>query len=273
MLRTAVYSEKGGVGKTSVTNGLVAVAARRGLRVCAVDLDPRATLTDELGVVDPPLTLNDIMFVDPQSDDIPPDPAALVHDVLVPAGADWPESVRVIAGDRLMQNREMDTTSGMEYRLARALWGLRDVVDLVLMDVPPRAGGRVAGSALIAADVALIPATLARDGVLGTREALKSIAKVSAPGGTNDGLRVAGVVRSIVPRSRERSGVHDDREQELIEEFGAHLLPMQIKNYAVREIARGASMPITAATGREAKILVEVYDQILDHLLSLKAGA
>ena len=46
----AQFGEKGGTGKSSLTNGLAAVAADRGMRVVVVDVDPRATATDELGV-------------------------------------------------------------------------------------------------------------------------------------------------------------------------------------------------------------------------------
>jgi chromosome partitioning protein len=49
-LRFAEYSEKGGVGKTSITNGLAAVAGDRGMRVLVVDLDLRATASVELGL-------------------------------------------------------------------------------------------------------------------------------------------------------------------------------------------------------------------------------
>ena len=268
MLKVANFSEKGGVGKTSVTSGLAAAAAARGMRVVAVDLDPRATLSKELGADGAELTLNDLMFVDERADTLPVDPAAVVGDVLVQAGEGWPDTVRVIVSERNLAHREMDHTSGMEHRLARALTGLRDV-DLVVMDVPPRAGGRVSGSALIAADVVLIPTTLAVDGLDGAREALRSIERIRMPGGLNEGLRFAGVVRSIVPKVSERSAVHDVIDQQLVDEFGELLLPTQLVNYAIREQARLACVPITAAPGREARLLDAAYGDLLDHLLKV----
>jgi chromosome partitioning protein len=269
--RIASYSEKGGVGKTSVTAGIAAVAAEEDLAVLAVDLDPRATLTKELGVDEPERSLNDLLYVDP--DGPPPgDPAELVSDAIVPAGPRWPSNVRVLPSERPLGRREIDGTPGMELRLRRALEGLRGEVDLVLMDCPPRAGGRLVGSALIAASHVLIPATLTEDGYDGASEALRSIGHYAAPGGPNPGLVVAGIVRSIVPRDGDMRDVHRHHAKALKEDFGELLLETVIRTYAVREECRTACVPITAAPGREAKLLTEAYREVLHHVLAAKEG-
>jgi chromosome partitioning protein len=261
----AEVSEKGGVGKTSVTAGLIAVAAELGLKVGGVDLDPRATLTDELGVVDPKKSVNDIYFVDP--DERPRDPAEIAREALVRAGKHWPSNVWVLPAVRKFGNRETDQTTGMEFRLKRALWGLRDLVDVVFIDVPPRPGGKVVGSALIAAHKVLIPATLKKDGYLGAREALTSIEHYTAPGGLNEALEIVGILRNIVPTKREFREVHRHWDSRLKERFGDLILPTSVHNYAVREVCRTGSIPITAAPGREAKLLVSSYREVLHHTL------
>lgn len=261
----AEVSEKGGVGKTSVTAGLIAVAAEHGLRVAGVDLDPRATLTDELGVVEPQMSVNDIYFVDPEKP--PRDPAEIARETLVRAGRHWPSNVWVLPAVRKFGNRETDQTTGLEFRLKRALWGLRDLVDVVFIDAPPRPGGKVVGSALIAAHKVIIPATLKKDGYLGAREAMTSIEHYTSPGGLNEALKVMGIVRNIVPTKREYRGVHQHWESQLTERFGDLIMPTRIHNYAVREICRTGSIPITAAPGREAKLLVSSYREVLHHTL------
>jgi chromosome partitioning protein len=267
----AEVSEKGGVGKTSLTAGLIAVAAELGLRVGGVDLDPRSTLTDELGITDPQLSVNDIYYVDPEKR--PRDPAEIARKAFVPAGKEWPSNVRVLPCTRKFGNRETDQTTGMEFRLKRALWGLREDVDVLFLDVPPRAGGKIVGSALIAAKKVLIPATLADDGHDGATEAMTSIEHYTAEGGLNEDLVVSGIVRSIVPRESEYRQIHQDWNDRLIADFGDLVLPTLIRNYAIREVCRTGSMPITAAPGREAKILQEVYREILFHTLPhLKDG-
>lgn len=265
--RIADHSEKGGVGKTSVTAGMAAVAAERGMRVLAADLDPRFTLTKELGVTDAPFTVNDLFYVDPEGP-AAGDPAELVHDAIVPAGPDWPSTVRVLASERAFARRETDATTGMELRLKRALDGLRGEFDLIVMDCPPRAGGKLVGAALIAATHVLIPATLTEDGFDGAVEALRSINHFTAPGGLNPNLVVAGVVRSIVPREAEMREVHRHHEKELLSEFGDLVLETVIRSYSVREECRTACVPITAAPGREAKLLVDAYGSVLDSVLA-----
>ena len=251
---------------------MAAVAAERGMRVLAVDLDPRFTLTKELGVVDPPFTVNDLLYVDP--DGPPPgDPAELVHDAVVAAGPNWPSAVRVLPSERPFARRETDSTSGMELRLKRALDGLRGEVDLVVMDCPPRAGGKLVGAAMIAATHVLIPATLTEDGYDGAVEALRSISHFTAPGGANPNLLVAGVVRSIVPRDGEMRDVHRHHQKVMLDEFGDLVLDTVIRSYAVREECRTACVPITAAPGREAKLLAAAYGQVLDRVLATRKEA
>ncbi|MFE6691924.1 ParA family protein [Streptomyces sp. NPDC057743] len=261
----AEVSEKGGVGKTSLTAGLIAVAAELGLRVGGVDLDPRSTLTDELGIVDPELSVNDVYYVDKEKP--PQDPAQLARKAFVRAGKDWPSNVWVLPCVRKFGNRETDATTGMEFRLKRALWGLRDLVDVLFLDVPPRAGGKIVGSALIATKKVLIPATLTDDGHDGATEAMTSIEHYTAPGGLNEGLEISGIVRNIVPRETEYRQIHQDWDDRLREDFGDLVLPTIVRNYAIREVCRTGSMPITAAPGREAKRLQAAYREVLFHTL------
>src|SRR5262245_47534251 len=53
----AVANQKGGVGKTTTVTSLGAALQDAGDRVLLVDLDPQASLTDALGVTDPPPAL------------------------------------------------------------------------------------------------------------------------------------------------------------------------------------------------------------------------
>lgn len=264
MLAVALHSEKGGVGKSRLTTGLAAVAAERGIRVVVVDGDPRASATDELGVGDTSqlLTLNDLLYVDPRDDD-PADPADVIGDVLQPAGPRWPSNVRVIAAERNLANRETDS-GPMEYRLRRALQGLEDT-DLALFDLPPRAGGRLTTTLLTAADAVLFPSTLQVDGYAGVREAHRTVRLIKQ--GPNPGLREVGIVRSIVPRPRDRRKYHDDIDKLLADTFPDLVLVTQIYNYAVREEARVASWPITVASGPAAANLTVSYGALVDHLM------
>ncbi len=257
----AIYSEKGGVGKTALATGLAAVAGQRGLGVLVVDLDPRATATDELGVDKPEYTVNDLLYQDPDAE--PVDVRGLAAEAVSPAGKDWPESVRVLAAERALAHREADPTTGMELRLRRSLEGVPEQlgIDLIVMDVPPRAGGKLAGAALIGATDALIPATLDEDGRVGAREARTSVRRVKTS--ANPELDVLGVVRNIV-----------DTRRRLAEEYVGLLLDVIIPRHVVRQETRFARVPITAksADGREARLLCSAYGAVLDHVLTRGNG-
>ncbi|MFJ8982564.1 ParA family protein [Streptomyces sp. NPDC102282] len=255
----AVYSEKGGVGKSALSAGLVAAARRRKRPVVAGDLDPRATFTAELGISQdqaPAFTMNDLLALDPQGD------TGLAAEALVPASEAW-SGVQVIASERALANRETDNVAvGLEFRLRLALQGVIAAPDGVgVLDLPPRAGGKLVTSALIAATDVFIPATLDEDGRIGAAEALSTIRLVKDLG-MNANLRVVGIVPSIVPGGR--STLKDAIGKYLADTYGPlYRDDLAIPRHSVRQQSRFACVPITDAPGREAQALVDAYDRIL----------
>ncbi|GAA3225210.1 ParA family protein [Nonomuraea helvata] len=293
-LRLAVYSEKGGVGKTSITNGLAAVAAAEGLKVLVGDLDPRATASKELGV---PIrengdtdvfTVNDLLAIE-LGDDDPVDPREAIGDIVHPAGEAWPENVKVLPAERKLQNREADQAP-IEMRLGLGLSALADDVDLILFDMPPRAAGKLVIAGLCALGDkggVLVPTTLTTDGLDGVAQAFRTV-KLMRQGAAPD-LQISGIVRSDVPKDRDLRAINREMDALLFEREDATLGPWKdyvlgdplpvgtsngeddvparylVRHYAIREEARWARVPITAAPGREARRLVGIYRDILDH--------
>jgi chromosome partitioning protein len=266
-----IYSEKGGVGKTAMTTGLAAVAAANGLRVVVIDLDPRATATAELGVSDPAYSVNDILYMDPTEDD-PPNIRGTGAEFFVPAGPDWPGAVQVLAAERRLGNREFDNTDGMTDRLALALDGdaLADV-DLVLVDVPPRAGGKLpAVAARLRQGRALIPMLLDPDGWIGATDALTTLRRSRASAGLEP-MPIVGVVRHIVDRRRTQLAAMYDQKVRTEAPLVDHLLgDVAVPKYGIRVEAREMMVPITAATTPEARAVIASYTHILNHVA--KAG-
>lgn len=151
---------KGGVGKTSHALHLSHYAARDGLRVLVVDLDPQATLTTAFGLV-PGLNVgadDDVgpsLTVNPELIQKSIKPTRWNEIDLVPAQlslqyTDW----------QMLQARDADSQrlGPLPQRLSRALEGVADRYDLIVMDTPP-ALGMLSLNAIAAADMILMPIT------------------------------------------------------------------------------------------------------------------
>ncbi|MEV3987035.1 AAA family ATPase [Nonomuraea sp. NPDC049758] len=143
---------EGGVGKTSITNGLAAVAGDRGMRTLVVDLGPRATASVELGIPipetgDPQIfTLNDLLHIN-MGDDDPVASHRAIHDTIHPAGEMWPATVHVLPAERKLAHRESDS-GPIEMRLRTGLAAVADDYDPILFDLPPRACGKLVTAGL-----------------------------------------------------------------------------------------------------------------------------
>lgn len=165
----AVVNQKGGVGKTSVTANVSALAAEAGARVLAIDADPQYALTRQL--LDVPteqqtmLGLGDVLR---QEQSIP--------DVVVRAtGAD----LHLVRASRDLAAAEIGLTSATrrEERLARALVKV-DGYDFVFIDCPPNLG-LLTVNALAACDRVLIPVSAEDEGaVKGVGEVLLTLSEV-----------------------------------------------------------------------------------------------
>lgn len=259
----AIDSEKGGVGKSGLAAGLIAVLAARNLPTLGIDLDPRATLTAELGADDVDgFSVNDLLYEDVNSDpDDLPELTGLAAQAVRPAGAAWGEHVHVLAAERALANRENDnSTPNLEHRLRIALEGVAEQYAAVIIDLPPRAGGKLVGAGLLAATDVLYPATLNEDGQVGVRDALRT-SKFMARSNPRS-LRKVGVVRNIV-EPRTRLAVTYDHA--LADEFGDDLLDIVIPKRVIRQEARSACVPITIAADKpDARDLIASYTHVLN---------
>lgn len=258
----AIDSEKGGVGKSGLAGGLIAVMAANGRRVLGIDLDPRATLTEELGAEEGEYGVNDLLYEDREADpDELPELSGLAAQALRPAGDAWGDNVRVLAAERALANRETDnTTPDLEHRLRISLEGVAEQFDLVVIDLPPRAGGKLVGAGLLAATHIVFPGTLNADGQIGVRDAMRTH-KFMARTNPNK-LRKVGVLRNIVEPRTKLAKYYDDQ---FAEEFGAEVLDMAVPKRVIRQEARGACVPITAAADKsDAKDLINSYTHVLN---------
>ena len=201
MLTVAIYSEAGGVSKSTTAVSLSAVAAEQGRRVLLIDLDPRASSTSWTGV-------------QPRGDGLDvsailgnADPDGWAGDLAVTAPADrWPAGLDVLPATRLASLVESSQAHHQEVRLRRSLVGAE--YDLVVIDCPNRQGGPLTLAALTAADQVLyaaVPNADGREGVAGGRESVRrhraNLAAIGAPERPGEaGIVLGAVTTSVAPR-------------------------------------------------------------------------
>ena len=134
----AITTQKGGNGKTTTAAILAQAAAVKGLKVLAIDLDPQANLTFELGADATEPGSYDLLHGTPASKVIQKSP----------------QGMDVIAASWGLQIEKSDT--GSARRLQRALEPIRKKYDLIIIDTPATAG-ELQYNALQAATGVIIP--------------------------------------------------------------------------------------------------------------------
>jgi len=157
MASIAVLSQKGGTGKTTTVRTLADILRRAGLDVLAVDLDPQGNLSDYWDVdPDAEPTVGDVLAGRAKA-------AEAVHDGIVPANLGLAEAELMLSGKM-----------GREMTLRKALRGVQDEYDIVLIDCPP-ALGLLSVNALVAADYALLSTEAQYFALQGVEQALEVI--------------------------------------------------------------------------------------------------
>ncbi len=181
----AVANQKGGVAKTTTVHSLGFALAEAGRRVLLVDLDPQACLTYSTGL-DPsslPVSLHDVFARTMKAAD-----ARYMVDGI--------EGLDILPATIDLASTEVHllTRTSREHVLRRALKGLHDEYDMILIDCPPSLG-ILAINGLCAADEVLIPLqceTLCQRGVGQLLEMIDDVRMFA-----NARLTVRGIINTL----------------------------------------------------------------------------
>ncbi len=203
----AVYHNKGGVGKTTVSVNLAAGLRRKGYSVLLIDLDSQANSSFATGLVkfqfeeDDTLRDSNIFHVLKSSDyDFIKDVARKSHFFNTP-------EIDVIPAHITLTEREMelDKIQTSRIRLLRKLESEKDRYNFVIIDTPP-ARDLYAEIAMITADFLIIPSDLkpfANQGLTTVRNFVKDMDNYRKEILNKDPVKVLGVLPSRITTNQK----------------------------------------------------------------------
>lgn len=222
-----VYSESGGVSKTTTAVSLAMIAATQGRSTVLIDLDPRAASTKWLGVVPASEGLHVGAILGDE------DPTGWANDLAVPSH--WSPKLRVLPSARNVSNREADRADHAELRLRAALNGVD--ADVVIIDCPNRQGGPLTLAALNAADTVVYASTSTADGVDGVTGARRTVEQfrhsrqtIGAPVRLTEAGIVCGAVKETIVSRPAAASIDELRET------GMLLVPLVPERAIVQEV-------------------------------------
>jgi chromosome partitioning protein len=202
----AVLSQKGGTGKTTAVRTVADILRRIDVGVLAVDLDPQGNLSDYFDIdPDASPTVGEVLSGQAQAADA-------VHGAIIPANLGLAEAELALSG-----------RMGRELTLKRALRGVKDAYQIVLIDCPP-ALGLLTVNALVAAEYALLSAEAQYFALQGVEQALEVIDL--ARDSLNPGLEWLGVLLNIADMRTRHSR---EAFSSLREHYGEKLLDTTIR--------------------------------------------
>lgn len=247
----AVTNQKGGVGKTTTSVNLGSYLAQAGHRVAVIDLDPQANTTMALGVkmTAATPTLYEVLTGEALSEHA-------LQEVAVPGLFVMPSTPN-LAGAAI----ELMDQPYREYRLRRALRGLREQFAFILIDCPPSLG-LLTINGLVAADRLLIPVQCEYLALEGLAQLLETVGLVRSH--LNPRLQVLGAVLTMYDR---RTAMARKIVREVRRTFPGHVFESVIPRNTELAEAPGARQPILtyASHSRGAK----AYEYLSDELLRL----
>ncbi len=230
-MRRVIFNQKGGVGKSSITVNLAALAAERGRRVLVVDLDAQCNASQYLLGRHDEVTPNvGQFFAQTLSFKLKEKPLSdFVH-------ATRFERLSLIPSNpELMEIEQMLESKHKIYKLAAALKSLQPSYDEIYIDTPP-AFNFYTLSALISAQSCLIPFDCDAFSRRALYSLLDNIAETQRD--HNPDLRVEGI---IVNQFQPRASL----PQRLVEEL------------------RGEGQPVLRSTLSSSVIMRESHEQAL----------
>jgi chromosome partitioning protein len=243
----AFANQKGGVAKTTSTLNLAVAFKEVGLRVLTIDLDPQGNLTMSQGLN--PDEIDRSMY------------DVLVHrlpieEVIRQQEVDLAVSSIDLAGAELALASQI----GRERALEKAIVGVRERYDYILIDTPPSLG-LLTINAFVAADGVIVPVQTEYLSLRGLVQLENTLAMVRE--NLNPNVQVEG----ILPTMFDRRLLHSREAVEILEENFGEL----VYNTKIRKTVRYAEAPVKGQsvlaydpTGEAAMLYRDLAKEVLN---------
>ena len=232
-----IWSESGGVGKTTTTLNLAAALGKQEKDVLIIDLDPQpASITDHAGYQDAKNGDVDVSLSDVLLDDDVGLSDVIIEDELFDLA---PAHESLASLETTVRAQQISTA---EFLLRAELGKVEDEYDFVLID-PPATLNLLVDNALIASGNVLIPMEMTRkgersiEGVVETVTAIESQLQRAQP---DFSLNVIGVL----PNKVDGSSLNQEIQSALEDVEDVDLLPITVPSYNVMEQTWDAHLDI-----------------------------
>src|SRR5215216_6711149 len=252
----AFANQKGGVAKTTSTLNLGVAFAEQGHRVLLVDLDPQGNLTMSQGMN--PDAIERSMF------------DVLVHrlpisEIIHHAEVDVAVSSIDLAGAEL----SLTSMIGRERALERALIGVKQRYDYILIDTPPSLG-LLTINAFVAADGVIVPVQTEYLSLRGLVQLQNTLSMV------RDNLNPNVAVTGILATMYDRRLIHSREAVEILKEnFGELVFQTKIRKtirYAEAPV-KGESVLKYDPTSEAAELYRDLAKEVLGHAAKARQHA
>ena len=245
----ALANQKGGVGKTTTAVNLAASLAASERAVLLIDLDPQGNASSGFGIVDASPQIYDALIGDLDlAAIVRPTELAYLH--IAPSGPD-------LVGAEV----ELVGLPDREHRLARALEGVADRYDYVLIDCPPSLG-LLTLNALTAAASVLIPLQCEYLALEGLTQLVAAIRLVQDH--LNPGLRIEGVLLTMYDaRLNLSQQVADEARKFFAERVYKAVIPRNVRLSEAPSFGKPIVLYDPHSTGAES--YRELAREVLDH--------
>ncbi len=248
----ALCNQKGGVGKTTTAINLATYLALSGKKILLIDIDPQGNATSGLGINkhDIKHSVYHILIDDA-------DPRSIMIDTQVNNLSLFPSNLNLTGAEV-----ELVSVLGREHKLKKALAGLLDDFDFILIDCPPSLG-LLTINALSAANSVLIPIQCEYYALEGLGQLVNTVNLVKE--NINPSLEIEGVLLTMADyRTKLTTEVINEVKKFFSGKVYETVIP---RNIRLAE-APGFGKPI--ALYDKASIAARKYEDFTNELLGIK---